>query len=266
MKIAFAFTKMHGLGNDFVIINNVQKKIDIKALPISTIADRHIGIGCDQILIIEPTEEENNFFCHIFNADGSEAEQCGNGLRCVARYLVHNQISPFTEFSLQTKSGIYPVKVHSDGLVTVMMGSPQIKNKQIELSLANQEIVSLCVLTMGNPHAVMKVDSIQPAQVKALGTVLSAHQYFTCGANIGFMQVHSPHHITLRTFERGAGETLACGSNACAAAVAGIINEWIKSPIQVDFQYGSLFIDWEDAQSAIKMTGPATFVFSGHYS
>ncbi len=258
------FTKMHGLGNDFAVINTVDLPFTLPALPISQLADRHVGIGFDQLLIIEPSQQAD-FFCRIFNADGSEAEQCGNGLRCVARFIHEEGLNRSRSLSLETKAGIYPLAIPDYDHIRVTMGSPQIHERLIELSLHSRlNPISLSILSVGNPHAIVKVASLDNLPTDQIGSEISVHSHFPNGANVGFMQIVSPHHIRLRTFERGAGETFACGSNACAAAVAGILNGWLQQQqIQVEFRYGSLFIDWMDQDNPIQMIGPASRVFTG---
>jgi diaminopimelate epimerase len=257
------FTKMHGLGNDFVIINALTRPYASSHLPIQQLADRHIGIGFDQLLIIEPSLHAD-FFCRIYNADGSEAEQCGNGLRCVARFIYEENLIDSQEFRLETKAGIYPLEIKDYDHIRVSMGVPVIRNNLIELHL-NEEIntISVSILSVGNPHAIIKVQSLEMIHADKLGPEISSHSCFPDGTNVGFMQIISPEHIRLRTYERGAGETFACGSNACAAAVAGIVNGWLGSRVNVEFHYGSLEIEWEGKNQAIHMTGPAARVYSG---
>ncbi len=259
-----SFTKMHGLGNDFVIINTLNQSFDIQRLPVHRLADRHMGIGFDQLLIIEPSRMAD-FFCRIYNADGSEAEQCGNGLRCVARFIHEEGLHKSKEFLIETKAGIFPLKIRDYDHILVSMGTPEIKNDLIDLHIPNQsDSVSVSVLSIGNPHAIIKVDSIEMIQTSHLGSEISAHSFFPDGANVGFMQIINPDHIRLRTYERGTGETFACGSNACAAAVAGIANGWLNHRVNVEFRYGSLEIEWEGSQNKpIHMTGPASRVYSG---
>lgn len=263
---AIHFTKMHGLGNDFVVINTLNQPIDTTILPIATLSNRYIGIGFDQLLLIQPSQQAD-FFCRIFNADGSEAEQCGNGLRCIARFIHEQGLSPHSSFTIATKAGVYPVEVKDYQHISVTMGAPDITETLTELALAHPiQRIPLSILSVGNPHAIVKVDSIVSDLPDDLGMVLSTHSHFPQGANIGFMQVINPQQILLRTFERGAGETFACGSNACAAVVAGIANGWLKPKVEVEFHYGSLFIEWEGKGKPIRMTGPASMVYSGQFA
>lgn len=256
------FTKMHGLGNDFVIIHSLSQTLALTASTISHLANRHTGIGFDQLLLIESANHAD-FFCRIFNADGSEAEQCGNGLRCVARYIYEQGLYAAKKFQIATKAGVFPVQINDDNQVCVTINTPLLEKNNIELALTNNHTVSMSVLSLGNPHAIIKVDDINTVAIHQLGAHISSHTFFEHGANVGFMQIINPHHVLLRTFERGVGETFACGSNACAAALTGIINGWLQAPISVEFIHGHLLIEWDDEKKSIYMTGPATFVFTG---
>ena len=256
------FTKMHGLGNDFVIIDGIKHKIDINNLPITQLSNRHLGIGFDQLLIIEPTSSGADFFCRILNADGSEAEQCGNGLRCVARYIHENKLNQSNSFSIATKAGVFPVTIQDYDHITVTLSAPTIQQSLANVTIDNQEI-PLSILSLGNPHAIMKVDSIDAISTNELAPKIAAQHFFPNGANVGFMQVLNNNHVRLRTYERGAGETLACGSNACAAIVAGKINGWLGNYVSVEFCLGKLLVEWEGENQPIRMTGPATKVFDG---
>lgn len=257
------FTKMHGLGNDFVIINAIQQPVSLDATTITALANRHTGIGFDQLLIIEPSDE-TDFFCRIFNADGSEAEQCGNGLRCVARLIHEEKLHASPTFSIATKGGVYPIQVTDYNHIKVTMGTPDIQEILIELPIKNESsFLATTILKIGNPHAVIKVDSLDTAPIHQLAPAISAHTYFSQGVNVGFMQIINPSRIRLRTFERGAGETFACGSNACAAAIAGILNGWLNDTVTVEYRYGVLQIDWEKEKNILHMTGPAARVYTG---
>lgn len=255
------FTKMHGLGNDFVIINTLNQTVDINKLAIAKLADRHRGIGFDQLILIEPSKQAT-FFCRIYNADGTEAEQCGNGLRCVARLLHEEKWHTSPSFNLETKAGIFPLTIKDYDNIQIAMGTPQIQEKLTKLTIAAHPI-SLSILSLGNPHAIVKIESVDRIAADQLGTAISEHPHFTAGANVGFMQIINPNHVRLRTYERGAGETFACGSNACAAAVAGIANGWLQDRVEVSFKHGSLIIEWQGENHPIYMTGPAARVFSG---
>lgn len=257
-----SFTKMHGLGNDFIVIDATRKTFHVDRTTIKALADRHTGIGFDQLLIIEPSNKAD-FFCRIFNADGSEAEQCGNGLRCVARFIHEEKLHPQSSFSLETKSGVYPIQIDDYRHIKVTMGTPEIQETLIELPISSETPIAASILSFGNPHTVIKVASIETAPIQQLGSVVSTHPYFPTGTNVGFMQIITPTHIRLRTFERGAGETYACGSNACAAAMAGILNGWLRETVTVEFKLGSLQIEWDMQRNVLHMTGPAERVFEG---
>lgn len=266
MTTNIQFTKMHGLGNDFVIINALNKPLDSKKIPIMQLANRFTGIGFDQLLVLEEIDSAD-FFCRIFNADGSEAEQCGNGLRCVARYLHEEKIHAKNTMTIATIAGIFPVSIKDYDHISVTMGTPIVQENLTELQLKhNPNSVLMSVLSVGNPHAIIKVEQVETALSNQLGHEISTHTYFPNGANVGFMQVVAPDHIRLRTYERGAGETLACGSNACAAAVAGIVNGWLQSQVSVEFRHGKLQIEWQGDTHPIIMTGPAARVFTGEFS
>lgn len=263
MANSIHFTKMHALGNDFVIVNTIQHPVNISAQQIPGLADRYVGIGFDQLLLIQSSRSAD-FSCQIFNADGSEAEQCGNGLRCVARLLHESGVTSSASLRIETKAGIFPIEIKDYRHIKVTMGLPQIQERLVQLQLdASQTHIPISIISLGNPHAIIRVDSIESSLADELGDVISTHSYFPQGANVGLMQVIDRHHILLRTFERGVGETNACGSNACAAAVAGIANGWLANKVQVEFRYGSLTIDWQGDHEPLYMTGPATRVFNG---
>lgn len=261
--IKIHFAKMHGLGNDFMVINAFNQLFSLQQLPIEQLANRHIGIGFDQLLILE-TSKDADFFCRIFNADGSEAEQCGNGLRCVARFIHENKLHPATHFCIETKAGIFPVQINDYDHIRLILDAPNIQQTLTALTLNHDaQKVLLSILSTGNPHAIMKVESIDKILTHQLGSAISSHPVFPQGANVGFMQIMNAQHIRLRTFERGVGETFACGSNACAAVCAGIANGWLQQSVKVEFRYGCLFIEWGGIQQPVHMTGPATQVYTG---
>lgn len=257
-----AFTKMHGLGNDFIIVNSLNDTLRIHPSYITQLANRHTGIGFDQLLVIEPSENAD-YFCRIYNADGSEAEQCGNGLRCVARYLHEEKIHLTHSLKIETKAGIFPITIHSYEQIQVAMGSPIVSYPLIELKMPQSQSISVSILSMGNPHAIMQVTSLDNAPINELAQQIASHAYFPQGVNVGFMQITHPHHIQLRTIERGAGETLACGSNACAAVVAGIVNGWLQNQVTVLLACGELTIDWQGNAHPVYLTGPAVRVYEG---
>lgn len=257
------FSKMHGLGNDFMVIDATKNAFHSASFPIFKLADRHTGVGFDQLLVIEK-HASADFLCRIFNADGSEAEQCGNGLRCVARYVHEHQLITKNEFTIATKAGIFPVKITDYDHITVSLGTPNATISIADLALiSSNSTQTIQAISLGNPHGLIVVDDVKTAPIAAIGSELSAHEFFPEGANIGFMQIINSHHIKLRTFERGVGETLACGSNACAAAVAGILNGSLTHSVTVEFQCGSLLIEWAGEGHPIFMTGPANLVYVG---
>lgn len=256
-----AFTKMHGLGNDFVIINALSNPIEISQLPVRQLANRHLGIGFDQLLILEPSTKAAAF-CRIFNADGSEAEQCGNGLRCVARFLHEEKWVP-QKLELQTKAGVFPVEIEDYDHIRVMMGMPVIQEKLINLKLADTNSIDLSLISMGNPHAIMKVNAVDSLAIETLSPAIATHELFPQGINIGFLEVLDQKQARLRTIERGIGETRACGSNACAAACAGIINGWLEEQVNIYQAYGALSIEWKGENHPLYMLGPASRVFEG---
>jgi len=263
VKSPIRFTKMHGLGNDFVIINAMGSSFDTTQFPIAQLSHRHTGIGFDQLLVIEPSQQAH-FFCRIFNANGSEAEQCGNGLRCVARFIQEEGLYPTSSFNIETKAGIFPVVIEKDGDIRVSMGPPTIQEKLIA-SPIKQDLtpLSMSILSLGNPHAIFKVPSVAVVSPDELGPQIASLAYFPHGANVGFMEVVDEKNLHLRTYERGVGETFACGSNACAAVVAGILNGWLQHHVRVQFRYGTLSIEWEGGNAPVIMTGPAARVFAG---
>jgi diaminopimelate epimerase len=259
-----SFIKMHGLGNDILILDLCEQSINLSQLPIQALAHRHTGIGFDQLMTVEPIRH-GHFFCRIFNADGSEAKQCGNGLRCVASYLFDHHIHTDTHLTLETKAGIFPIEIQKDKQIRVSIHAPHIKHPLLPITLLNQTI-SISVVEIGNPHAILRVDSLDQPPLNELALQLSTQSQFPCGVNLGLMKILTPHHIQLRTFERGVGETLACGSNACAAVASGIMNGWLERYAKVDFKYGSLLIEWDNHSHPLYMTGPATQVYAGHFS
>ncbi len=261
------FAKMHGLGNDFMVIDAINQSIDDAHLPVTQLADRHTGVGFDQLLIIKPSGKAD-FYCRIFNADGSEAEQCGNGLRCIAKYVYENNLTRQTAFTIETLSGIYPASIHLQSNIvnhiSILMGAPTVTHPDTTLTLDDgQQVNNICLLSVGNPHAVLKVSDINSINMYSSGNLISTHHAFPSGANVGFMQIINPQHIRLRTYERGLGETHACGSNACAAVVTGITHGWLDKEVEVAFRHGSLTIGWPDNSQPIQMSGPATLVYTG---
>jgi diaminopimelate epimerase len=268
------FTKMHGLGNDFVVIDAINQNLDLTAAQARFIADRHFGVGCDQILIVEaPTRAGVDFGYRIFNSDGSEVQQCGNGARCFARFVHERGLTRKREIRVETRGGIVVPRLEEDGEVTVDMGVPRLTPSEIPfvsdsdavvqpLEVAG-EIAYITALSMGNPHAVQVVAAVDEAPVQTQGAAIECHPRFPDRVNAGYMEVVDAHHVRLRVFERGAGETLACGSGACAAAVAGILRGLLTSPVRVSTRGGDLRIVWKGAGEPVLMTGPAVSVFQG---
>lgn len=268
------FTKMQGLGNDFVVIDAISQSIDLDAAQLRWLADRHFGVGCDQILLVESAQQSQvDFTYRIFNADGGEVEQCGNGARCFARFVRDRGMTTKSEISVATVSGIIHLRLEDDGQVTVNMGAPVFAPARIPfiaeaeagaytLEVAD-EMLDISVLSMGNPHAVLRVEDIDVAPVAQLGAQIESHPRFPQRVNAGFMQVLDRQHIRLRVFERGSGETLACGSGACAAVVVGRQRGWLDDKVSVMLPGGELQIHWPNGAAPVMMTGPAVSVFEG---
>jgi diaminopimelate epimerase len=268
------FTKMHGLGNDFVVIDGVSQAVALTPEQCRRIADRHFGVGCDQILLVEAaTQPEVDFRYRIFNADGGEVEQCGNGARCFVRFVHDKGLTDKSAIRVETASGIIEPHLLDSGLVKVNMGAPRFAPAEIPFVAeaealtyplkVGQHVIEIAVVSMGNPHAVLRVNDLDSAPVDILGAAIESHSRFPQRVNAGFMQVLTPHDIRLRVYERGAGETLACGTGACAAAVAGIRQGWLQSPVSVHTRGGDLVIEWAGPGHAVLMTGPAVTVFEG---
>jgi diaminopimelate epimerase len=270
-EVILAFTKMHGLGNDFVILDGSNSAISLSPQQCLKLADRRLGIGCDQILIIE-SDHNSGFAYRVINADGSEVEQCGNGARCVARYLFDQQRVSET-FQMSSASGAVEVRILPGNQVQIAMGSPAFEPEQIPLRAKQrqplyilqleQQSVTLSAISMGNPHAVIQVDDIEHAPVLALGPAVQQSDWFPQGVNVGFMQVVDSARINLRVFERGVGETLACGSGACAAVVAGRSSVGLAESVSVSLPGGDLQISWPGEGHQVLMTGPAQYAFRG---
>lgn len=280
------FTKMHGLGNDFVVIDAINQNISLSSEQICFMSDRHFGIGFDQLLLVEAaTDDQVDFTYRIFNADGSEVAQCGNGARCFARFVRDKHLCDKEEIRVSTNSGILILCFEDDGMITVNMGIPKHKPAEIPILAAEEskfysvDMVeerrqvdnfshhvsqrAFGAVSMGNPHAVMQVHDIKTAYVLSIGAQLENHSVFPERANIGFMQVIDQQHIKLRVYERGAGETLACGSGACAAVVIGIEQHLLASDVLVELPGGSLKIHWSGRGQPVFMTGPATSIYDG---
>jgi len=267
------FTKMHGLGNDFVVLNGIDQTIDLTQSQIRFLADRHFGIGCDQVLLVERAQGEADFRYRIFNADGGEVEQCGNGARCFVRYVHDHSLTQQREIRIETLSGVISPKLEGSGNVTVNMGKPIFEPEKIPFiaervaktySLEiDDNLVTISALSMGNPHAVRIVENVETAPVDTEGALIESHQRFPKKVNVGYMQIVDRNHIQLRVFERGAGETLACGTGACAAVVAGINLGLLEHRVVVGTKGGELTIHWPQEDEPVWMTGPAVTVFEG---
>ena len=269
-----AFTKMHGLGNDFVVINAFNTTYDLSKSLIQRLADRRFGIGCDQVLVVEkPRGPEAMFQYRIFNADGSEVEQCGNGARCFAKFVVDQGLTEAHEIPVETNAGLIILKINADLSVSVNMGAPDFTPAALPFTVdsesthypieVNGESLQIGAVSMGNPHAILPVDDIETAPVAWLGPLLERHEAFPKRVNVGFMQILDREHIKLRVFERGTGETKACGTGACAAVAYGISAGWLDHTVQVTLPGGELTISWAGGDQALIMTGPAERVFEG---
>ena len=265
---------MHGLGNDFMVIDATQVPFDLSPDQITQLADRHFGVGFDQMLIVEPASQpDTDFTYRIFNADGSEVAQCGNGARCFARFVQEKKLTDKTIIRVSTASGILELTINENDQVSVDMGAPVFTPANIPLNMQqqqdrytvdiNNQTVEFGAVSMGNPHAVIEVDDVDNCDIDTLGPIMESLELFPERVNVGFMQIVNAEHIRLRVFERGSGETLACGSGACAAAV--IANLWKKcnKNVKVSLPGGDLQVYWNN-NGQVLMTGPATFVFEGN--
>jgi diaminopimelate epimerase len=259
MKLAF--TKMHGAGNDFVVLDSTKVPFSLSRVQLRRIADRHLGVGCDQILVVEPGGPGVDFRYRIFNADGGEVEQCGNGARCFVKFVHSKGLSAKRELRIQTLGGAIAPRLEADGEVSVDLGPPT--PPAFESLKIDGENVELAVLSMGNPHAVQLVADVASAPVTTQGPKLERHERFPNRVNAGYMQVRDRHRIALRVWERGAGETLSCGTGACAAVVAGIARGLLDSPVQVETRGGALTITWAGGDNPVWMKGPAETVYEG---
>ncbi len=268
------FSKMHGLGNDFVVLDGVRRSVALTAEQLRTLADRHFGIGCDQILLVEPAQQPGiDFRYRIFNADGGEVEQCGNGARCFVRFVHDQGLTDKAEIRVETMKGVIGPKLEASGLVTVDMGVPVFDPERIPFVSPSADVVQplqvgdhevmITAVSMGNPHAVQVVADTGTAPVERDGPLIESHLRFPQRVNAGFLQVLDRHAIRLRVYERGAGETLACGTGACAAVVAGIARGLLDSPVRVETRGGELNIAWGGPGTPVLMTGPAVTVFTG---
>lgn len=270
------FTKMHGLGNDFIVIDGINQSVNLNSQQIATLANRHTGIGFDQCLIIEPARESSvDFTYRIFNGDGNEVGQCGNGARCMALFAKHHGLTNKNSLTVATKTTRMHLHINKNDSVSVDMGLPKlapadipfIAEQQAEeytLHVDHGDYVTIHAINVGNPHAVLLVSNVNTAPVDTLGRTISLHQRFPEQTNTGFMQIINPQHIKLRVYERGCGETQACGSGAVAAAAIGRLYHQLDKQITVSLPGGDLVVDWLDNNSSIVLTGPATFVYEGN--
>ena len=278
-----SFTKMHGLGNDFIVIDNREQRFQPEARTIRFLCDRHLGIGCDQLLLIEnPPGTEADFSYRIFNADGGEVEQCGNGARCFARYVSEKVGFSGNIIRVQTLAGLIQLQILDNNQIRVNMGAPDFRAQAVDLHSRDPRLqykdgayffyeptlapnpLKFRVASMGNPHASIICDTLEQAEVTQIGAFLNQDSLFKRGVNVGFMQILSPEQILLRVYERGAGETLACGSGACAAVVNGIRAGLLQQQVQVKLPHGDLSISWAGGDQPVYLQGGASFVFEGH--
>ncbi|ENW28689.1 MULTISPECIES: diaminopimelate epimerase [Acinetobacter] len=268
------FTKMHGLGNDFMVVDLISQRAYLDTLTIQRLANRNFGIGFDQLLVVEPPDVPSaDFKYRIFNADGSEVEQCGNGVRCFAKFVHDRQLTTKTKIKVQTKSGIVEPELGANGWVRVNMGYPKFLPQEIpfvadapeslyDIELAGGEKLTIDVVNMGNPHAVTIVPDVIAADVARIGPQVESHVRFPARVNAGFMQIIDEKHARLRVYERGVGETLACGTGACAAAISGMRRGLLSSKVEVELAGGKLQIEWKEGD-VVWMTGPTATVYEG---
>jgi len=275
-KTRLKFTKMQGLGNDFVVLDGISQRIELSSAQLRRLADRHFGVGCDQVLVVEkPGRDDVDFRYRIFNADGGEVEQCGNGARCFVQFVRDRGLTAKRLIRVETKGGIIEPCLEDDGQVTVDMGIPRFAPEEIPFAGGSGAVIQpldvggasvpVSVVSMGNPHAVQTVEDVDDAPVATQGPRIERHPRFPNGVNAGYMQIVDRANIRLRVWERGAGETLACGTGACAAVVSGIRLGLLDSPVSVATRGGTLTVAWNGGESPVFMTGPATTVFEGEW-
>ncbi len=268
------FSKMHGAGNDFAVLDGISQSIDLSAEQVRLMADRHLGIGFDQLLLVEAsTRADADFRYRIFNADGGEVEQCGNGARCFVRFVLDRGLTDKREITVETRSGLITPRLEIDGRVTVNMGPPRFAPAEIPFLVERQALtyslevdgtsVEISALSMGNPHAVQIVENVDLAPVGLQGPHIESHPRFPARVNAGYLQILDRGRVRLRVYERGAGETLSCGTGACAAAVAGMARDLLDSRVEVETRGGILTIEWLGNNHPVMMTGPARRVFDG---
>ncbi len=272
--MALNFTKMHGLGNDFIVIDAISQSVTMTPQQVQQLADRHFGIGCDQLLLVEAASTaEADFRYRIYNADGGEVEQCGNGARCFMQFVREQGLTDKLQLQVETLGGPLQLIQEFDGQITVNMGVPRLEPADIPFTAPQRKHAyaldvldrqfEIAAISMGNPHAVLLVDDIENTPVASIGPAVEHHPRFPERANVGFMQIVNDGHIRLRVFERGAGETLACGSGACAAVVAGRLWERLSESVKVVLNGGELVVSWAGEGQPVLMTGPATTVYQG---
>ena len=268
------FSKMHGLGNDFVVLDLITQRFNLQPQHIRQLADRNFGIGCDQLLVVEiPTQPDVDFRYRIYNGDGNEVERCGNGARCFAKFVRDKKLTGKSKIRVATHTGIIELSMTKDRQVRVNMGKPELAPANIPFNAPRRadsyslevdgQDYEIGAVSMGNPHSVMAVDNVETAPVETLGPAIETHPDFPQQVNAGFMQVVSRKEINLRVYERGAGETLACGSGACAAVVSGQLRDLLDQRVVVNLRGGALAIEWRGEGHPVMMTGPATTVFEG---
>lgn len=268
------FTKMHGAGNDFVVIDLISQRCKLRRRDIRRLADRHFGIGCDQVLVVEPPSRPDvDFRYRIYNADGEEVEQCGNGARCFARFVRDKRLTNKQVITVEVPGGVLELRIRDNNEVEVDMGKPVLEPQQIPFAApamaahyplqVGEQTLEIGAVSMGNPHSVLTVEDVDSADVEGLGPAIEAHQDFPQRTNAGFMQIVSRDTIKLRVFERGVGETLACGTGACAAVVYGISRGWLQDTVTVELPGGKLTIAWAGDGQPVMMTGPTAIVFEG---
>jgi diaminopimelate epimerase len=271
------FTKMHGLGNDFIVIDAINQRVNLSTEQIQRLSDRRFGIGCDQLLIVEaPKSPDADFYYRIFNYDGSEVENCGNGARCFAKFVRDRQLTGKSTIIVDTVCGRMSLQVQKDNLISVDMGVPILEPAAIPFRTNQRQttyplqlsdrVITISAISMGNPHAVTVVENVATALIASQGAEIEVHSDFPNKVNAGFMAIKSRHEIDLRVYERGVGETLACGTGACAAVVAGRLQQKLDANVQVNLSGGILTIEWAGEGHSVMMSGPATSVFHGQVS
>lgn len=273
--MAFTFSKMHGLGNDFIVIDGVQQKVHLSPAQITALSNRHTGIGFDQCLLVEKSLEDGiDFFYRIYNANGQEVGQCGNGARCLAKFIVDKGLTDKKSITVATNTTKMHLKLLADNTVTVEFGIPKLapkdipflmpsRSKMYEIALEKDEKYMVHAINVGNPHIVLKVADVTSVEVNRIGKLISGHKFFPEQTNVGFMSVDSHNEITLRVYERGCGETMACGSGAVAAAAIGRLYYNLDEEITVALLGGDLKVIWPKINGPIYLNGPATFVYDG---